>query len=196
MTSILRVVRQTRLVALSRFEPSKFRQLSTTTASTAAESEENLEESLRKKILENSLKFVTEFGFSTEAITRGVTEAGLSTAATNGIFSKGAFDLIDFFYKKSNADLADYLEGVVREGSVTRKNELVRIALIHRLKLTQPYVRHWPQAMAQIASNPLYALTSIENLLRLCDEIWYQLGDDSVDVSLSLVFFVNYFSIN
>jgi len=169
----------TRLLNLPKYELSKIMQLST---QTSTESEENLEENLRKKILENSLKFVPEFGFTTEAITRGVAEAGMSSAATNGIFSHGAFDLIDFFYKKSNADLAEYLEGVVKEGSVTRKNELVRLALIHRLKLTQPYVKHWPQAMAQIASNPLYALTSIENLLRLCDEIWYQLGDDSVDV--------------
>merc|ERR1712127_340224 len=35
--------------------------------------------------------------------------------------------------------------------------------------------------MAVMTFNPSYALQSIENLLRLCDEIWYQLGDNSVD---------------
>ncbi len=36
--------------------------------------------------------------------------------------------------------------------------------------------------MAVITLNPSYAIQSIENLLRLCDEIWYQVGDKSVDV--------------
>ena len=38
--------------------------------------------------------------------------------------------------------------------------------------------------MAIQTLNPSYALVSIENLLRLCDEIWSQLGDKSVDVSI------------
>ena len=38
--------------------------------------------------------------------------------------------------------------------------------------------------MAIASFNPSYALTSIENLLRLCDEIWHQAGDTSTDVIL------------
>lgn len=148
------------------------------TSATASHSDED---DLRRKILENSLKFVPEHGFTNEAIDQGVTESGLSTAATNGIFKNGAFDLIDFFYKKSNQDLSVYLEGLVKEGTVTRKNELVRMALLYRLRLTQPYIKHWPQAMAVMTFNPVYAIQAIENLLRLCDEVWYQLGDKSVD---------------
>jgi len=140
-----------------------------------------VEDDLRKKILENSLKFVPELGFTREAINQGVAEAGLSEAATNGIFKNGSFDLIDFFYKKSNADLAEYLEELIKAGEIKRKNELVRLAIIRRLELTQPYLKHWPEAMAVMTFNPSYALQSIENLLRLCDEIWYQLGDNSVD---------------
>ena len=36
--------------------------------------------------------------------------------------------------------------------------------------------------MAIQTFHPMNALVSIENLLRLCDEIWHQVGDDSTDV--------------
>ena len=74
----------------------------------------------------------------------GANEIGYSTAA-KAIFKNGAFDLIDFFYKKCNADLATYLENLVKEGKVKRKNELIRSALIQRLSLIQPVISHWPQ---------------------------------------------------
>jgi rpsU-divergently transcribed protein len=108
-------------------------------------------------------------------------EMGYS-AATKGIFPNGAFDLIDYFYKDHNAKLATYLENLIKEGKIKRKNELCRDAIIYRLKLTQPYLRQWTEAMAIIATRPTYVLTSLENLMKLCDEIWYQLGDTSTDV--------------
>ena len=43
--------------------------------------------------------------------------------------------------------------------------------------------------MALQSLNPSFALKSIENLLRLCDEIWYQCGDKSTDVFEILTFF-------
>jgi ubiquinone biosynthesis protein COQ9 len=111
--------------------------------------------------------------------------------------------LIDFFYKKSNEDLGNYLEKLVAERKVTSKTELIRMAILYRLSLIQVYIEHWPKvfkkscqfllnrkklniifikAMAIQTLNPSYALVSIENLLRLCDEIWHQLGDNSIDV--------------
>ena len=111
-----------------------------------AASHETFDENvLKARILENTLKFVPQYGFTVEAINEGITDAGLSSAATNGIFQNGAFDLINYFYKKCNADLADYLERLVKEGEITKKNELIRLALIYRLRLTQPYIKHWPQ---------------------------------------------------
>jgi ubiquinone biosynthesis protein COQ9 len=80
-----------------------------------------------------------------EAIKEGVAKSGLSPAATNGIFKNGAFDLIDFFYKKSNTELASYLEGLIQKGEIKSKNKLVREALLYRLQLTQPYIQHWPE---------------------------------------------------
>ena len=179
MNTVLRAGRLARLSTCPKISSNLvIRSLTTQTSESATFNEDTL----RKKILENAMKHVPEHGFTVDAINEGVIEAGLSSASTNGIFQNGSFDLIDFFYKKSNADMAEYLEGLIKEGTVTRKNELIRLALIHRLKLTQPYIKHWPNAMATLTFHPIYALSAIENLLRLCDEIWYQCGDQSTDV--------------
>ncbi len=79
--------------------------------------------------------------------------------------------------------------------------ELIREAVVYRLKLLHPYMDKWPEvslfneiiiiitsfykrvkAMAVMSFNPSYAIESIQNLLELCDEIWHQAGDKSADV--------------
>ena len=80
-----------------------------------------------------------------DAFIQGINESGLSSASANAIFKKEEFDLIDYFYKKSNSDLADYLENLVKEGKIKSKNSLIRLAIIYRLSLIQPYRKHWPR---------------------------------------------------
>ena len=117
------------------------------------QTDQDSEDSVEDVILKNALKFVPQYGFTTEAISRGATEVGLS-AASKGIFSNGAFDTIDYFYKQSNKNLEEYLDNLVKEGKVKKKNELIRSAIVYRLGLIQPYIRHWPQAMAIQSFNP------------------------------------------
>jgi hypothetical protein len=61
------------------------------------------------------------------------------------MFQNGEFDLIDYFYKNSNQKLANYLEDLVKEGKITKKNDFIRSALVYRLGLIQPYINQWPQ---------------------------------------------------
>ena len=49
--------------------------------------------------------------------------------------------------------------------------------------------------MAIMSFNPTYAITSIENLLRLCDEIWHQAGCTSTDVTF-LKYLISWTRIN
>jgi rpsU-divergently transcribed protein len=147
---------------------------------------------IKREILENAMRFVKEHGFSTRALGESAKFLGYSPAS-KGLFDNGAFDLIDYFYKKSNQQMAHHLEQLIKDGKIVRKNELVKEAIIYRLQLIQPYINHWPDAMALIATSPRYAVRSIENLLRLCDEIWYQLGDKSVDViEFQFLFFFDF----
>ena len=71
-------------------------------------------------------------------------DVGLSTAIL-GIFKNGSFDLIDYFYKKSNEELAAYLEKIVSEGKIKSKTELVRLAIQYRLSLIKVFIEHWPK---------------------------------------------------
>ncbi|KAJ1555657.1 Ubiquinone biosynthesis protein coq9, mitochondrial, partial [Nowakowskiella sp. JEL0078] len=50
------------------------------------------------------------------------------------------------------------------------------------LKLTQPYVRRWPEAVALLAL-PKNIPTTMSNLHELVDEMWYLSGDRSVDMN-------------
>ena len=84
------------------------------------------EEQFKRKVLENSLKFISEHGFTEKALAEGAMAAGLSSASVNGMFTNGAFDLIDFFYKKSNQDMSVYLENLVKEGKMKKKNDLIK----------------------------------------------------------------------
>lgn len=110
------------------------------------ETEQVDDEPFEDTILRNALKYVPEHGFTEEAISRAIIDYGLSSAA-KGIFENGAFDLIDFFYRQSNNKMADYLENLVKENKILKKNELIREALLYRLSLTQPYIKHWPQVI-------------------------------------------------
>lgn len=143
-------------------------------------SENQTDEPLEIVILKKAMNYVPELGFTDEAISRGVAECGLSVAS-KGIFQNGSFDLIDFFYKQCNSQMAEYLEKLVKEGKVTKKNELARSAILFRLSLIQPYIQHWPKAMAVMSFYPTYTAKSIENLVNMCDEVWHQLGDTSTD---------------
>ena len=62
-----------------------------------------------ESLLEASLPYVTQYGWTTDAISEGARSLGLS-GALHGIFTGGGFDLIDYFEKKCNRDLAEYMK--------------------------------------------------------------------------------------
>jgi len=137
---------------------------------------------IEERILKNAMKYVPQFGFTRDAISQGAIEAGFSPA-TESIFKKGEFDLIDYFYKNSNKRLEEHLTELKQQNTKLGISELIRTALVFRLKLLEPYIEHWPRAMSVMSFNPYYAVEAIENLLRLCDEIWHQAGDKSTDLN-------------
>lgn len=173
------------ILAQTTEEPPKFYENSPSNDSFSKPQEDNLnhDEPIETRILRNALKYVPQYGFSNEALAQGSVDSGYSNA-TISIFKNGPFDLINFFYKDSNRQLEHYLEELKKDGIKYKTTELIKMAVIYRLKLTQPYIKHWPQAMAIMTFNPKYALEAIDNLLKLVDEIWHQAGDNSTDVGL------------
>lgn len=76
--------------------------------------EDNYEEEIRNKILEASLPFVRELGWSKSALSAGAKAIGYP-GVTHGIFSRGGGDLIYYFQKTSNEKLVEYLKQVIIE---------------------------------------------------------------------------------
>lgn len=63
---------------------------------------------MRRSILNAALEHVHEFGWSSEAIEAGAQTIGVSAMA-EGMFPRGAGDLVLHFTEDCNVSLADYL---------------------------------------------------------------------------------------
>lgn len=75
------------------------------------QNEEHYEEDIKDKILEASLPFVVELGWSKNAISAGAKAVGYP-GVTHGLFSRGGGDLVYYFQRTSNQKLVEYLKQV------------------------------------------------------------------------------------
>jgi len=102
---------------------------------------------------------------------------GLSPASV-GMFSRGAYDLVDFAMDKWYDQLKLELDDL----------DLSKIGLIGRLKIgiktrlayQIPYHKHWSSAMA-IGLHPYYFPQTLYRIHKISDHLWYVAGDDSLD---------------
>jgi len=146
-----------------------------------AQDEDRYEESIRNKILDASLPFVIELGWTKEAISAGAESVGYPGTA-HGMFTKGGGDLVLYFQKVSNAKLVGFMEKFKEDKSNANVApvEFVEEACKHRLEMTVPYIKKWPQALA-VMSLPPNVPAALATLLTMVDDICYHAGDRSVD---------------
>ncbi|XP_076333357.1 ubiquinone biosynthesis protein COQ9, mitochondrial isoform X2 [Tachypleus tridentatus] len=141
------------------------------------------DEAIKIKILNTALLFVQEHGWTRRALAAGAEQLGLPGVA-HGLFPKGGVELINHFYTSSNEELAAQLEvetSEARESNVKLHTDIFLInSLTMRLRMIEPYLDNWPQALA-IMSLPQNVPTAFSNLLDLVDIIWFYAGDKSVD---------------
>lgn len=79
---------------------------------TEQQKEERYEDDIKSKILEASLPFVPEMGWSKEAISKGAQQIGYP-GITHGLFPKGGADLVHHFQTSSNVKFIDILKQVI-----------------------------------------------------------------------------------
>ncbi|KAJ8936126.1 hypothetical protein NQ318_022208 [Aromia moschata] len=142
---------------------------------------ENYEGEIKNKILEASLPFVTELGWSKEALSAGAQIMGYP-GITHGMFSKGGADLVHYFQTSSNRKLVEVLKEFRIEAGDKPNSpaEFAEQAIQTRLKMIIPYISKWPQAIA-IMSLPPNVPNALATLLTMVDDICYYAGDRSVD---------------
>ena len=153
-------------------------------------SENNKDEKIdqiRSNILNAALPFVIEHGWSRDSIVKGAESIGYP-GVVHGMFPNGAIELINHFYMQSNQQLIRQLKDTENISANKSEDEIVAFvtqALKLRLQLIEPYMKHWPQALA-LMSLPPNVPTSLAQLLTLIDDICFYAGDRSVDVSINI----------
>nr|XP_023029337.1 ubiquinone biosynthesis protein COQ9, mitochondrial-like [Leptinotarsa decemlineata] len=124
--------------------------LSSTDSSSIKEcNEPTYEDGIRNKILASSLPFVPELEWSKEAISNGAECIGYP-AISHGMFTRGGADLVHYFQTSSNSKLVDILKKIQEEckENPILPGEFAEKAIQARLKMIQPYISKWPQAIA------------------------------------------------
>lgn len=62
-----------------------------------------------KKIVDSSLPFVNQYGWSSQAVAEGAKIAGFSSAA-QGLLPRGGGDLVLHFIERCNGELVEYMK--------------------------------------------------------------------------------------
>ncbi|XP_013380311.1 ubiquinone biosynthesis protein COQ9, mitochondrial isoform X4 [Lingula anatina] len=168
------------------------------------DSEEDYEYEIKKRILNASLRYVHDHGWTITTLSKGAESEGYPSIA-HGMFPRGGAELVHHLYATWNAQLAATLRQEVvasqqLESERTRQQdgaerlqeepadgdrkksttEFISNAVETRLRMIIPYMDKWPQAMAILAL-PQNAPEAMKNLLNLTDDIWYYAGDRSAD---------------
>lgn len=152
--------------------------------SSEEKNDEKIQE-IRSKIMNAALPFVSNYGWSREAISKGAETIGYP-GIVHGMFPNGGIELIHYFYSQCNQQLIEQMKSELDTNKSYNPAEFVTKAVKFRLQMIEPYLKHWPQALG-LMSLPPNVPTSLAHLLTLVDDICYYAGDRSVDVCLSLV---------
>jgi len=143
------------------------------------------EEDTKRLILENSLKYVGEHGWSRKSLSLGAEDLGLPSVS-EGLIDGGGDELVFYFLETSNKQLKEYLieaaEKQLNEETKIKSFDFIKNAVQFRLSLLIPYIKVWPQALAIIHS-PLHFKKSFSLATGMIDDIWYYAGDRSTDLN-------------
>ncbi|KAI8064253.1 COQ9-domain-containing protein [Gilbertella persicaria] len=135
----------------------------------------------RVELLEATLPFVKQYGWTMESMMRGARSLGYPSVA-HGIFSGGEAGLIDVHLAVQRETFVDMIKEKEEKGELEglMMNEKIKLLTCMRLELNKPYIRQWPEALA-IMAHPAHVPMSLKHLGDIVDDIWYYAGDRSPD---------------
>jgi ubiquinone biosynthesis protein COQ9 len=133
----------------------------------------------KRDLLEASLKRVPISGWTYKALQEGSESLGYPPT-THGLIQNGPVDLVHYFVQKSTLELKSRIHSTMPDFESMGTTTKIRTCCWTRLQMLEPYIHHWPQALALLAL-PQHAPTSMKNLAELMDEMWFLAGDRSVD---------------
>eukprot|EP00976_Prorocentrum_cordatum_P112778 1195590-Prorocentrum_minimum.AAC.2 len=120
-------------------------------------------------------------GWSADALRAGAKDIELSTASL-GLVKRGEVELLEFFEEQCRAKLAKQLSEQSDLMVDMHVREKLATAVRLRLEMTIPYLSHWPQALT-LQAQPQNVPEGLKLRAMLMDEIWFGVGDTSVDTA-------------
>ncbi|KAI9331948.1 COQ9-domain-containing protein [Obelidium mucronatum] len=132
-------------------------------------------------LLAAALDHVPQHGFTTAALRAAAAARGLSPMAA-GVAARGGAELAEHFVAAATRALPAAVAAAHPDWAALRVPQKIRAAVLLRLDMLKPLVRHWPDALALMA-HPQNAPYALKNLAQLVDEIWYITGDRSTDMN-------------
>lgn len=154
-------------------------QSSSTGGANQPEQEDPQVAAVKDRILEASLAFVPSHGWSRQSLAKGAESVNYPTV-TSGLFPRGGIEIVQFFHKRCNEQLVDYMKQEVGATAPADPAAFAQKAIEVRLRMLIPYMKQWPQAMA-LMTLPQNVTIALSNVLTISDNICYYAGDRSVD---------------
>ncbi|KAF8472078.1 COQ9-domain-containing protein [Kalaharituber pfeilii] len=148
-------------------------------------------------ILSSALNYVPKHGFSDMALTLGARDAGYLDISIN-LFPRSPFELIHYHLVTERLTLhkrvdfgpnwgKDAGSGVASGGKELGAGQKIKTLCVERLRANERIIGHWHEvsttAALAIMALPSNIPTSIAELAKLSDEMWYLAGDISVDTT-------------
>ncbi|CAH0518468.1 unnamed protein product [Peronospora belbahrii] len=134
-----------------------------------------------QRILIQAMNHVPKYGWTIDAVAAGAMDLGYPSVA-HGMFTRGAFDLVEYFMDSCLAKLRKTLIINTDKLQAMTVAERLKFGIRTRLEMLNPVLDSWPQGMA-LGALPQNAPSTAKRLAQLSDEIWYFAGDKSTDMS-------------
>ncbi|KAJ2550773.1 Ubiquinone biosynthesis protein coq9, mitochondrial [Coemansia sp. RSA 1933] len=128
------------------------------------------------EILDRALTKVNDLGWTQQAVISAANELGYSSMAS-GVAENGGIGLVAHFMDRALDETRIEVDDQLHEFANTR--DKLRFLCRTRLRMTQPYIRRWPEAAALLAQNLPMAARYLSDL---SSQMWYLADDRSTRI--------------
>lgn len=132
------------------------------------------------RLIEAMLPDVAFDGWSHLALRFAARRIGMDVAEAEGLFARGAPDLVAGFSRWADRSMLERIEAAPTAGASVSAR--VRRAVLLRLEVLQPWREAVRRALSVLATPP-HALLGLRLLYETVDAIWYAAGDTATDFS-------------
>lgn len=136
-------------------------------------------EDQQARVLQASLPYVIQRGWTDNALIAGARDVGLSPSII-GSFSRKEAALVEYFMDDCLQRLVDKIDSDESLKNLTPSDCITKL-IRFRLEMQVPYISTWPEALG-IQAQPVNVPTSFKQRAVLVDEIWHAAGDNASDI--------------